>query len=53
VRFKGWYGLLMPNHQRGLELLRMEFRRFLHGIVLCRRRSCAAVERRLFATTHL
>ena len=31
---KAWYGLLMPNRQRGLELLRMEFRRFLHLIVL-------------------
>ena len=31
---KAWYGLLMPNHQRGLELLRMEFRRCLHLIVL-------------------
>jgi hypothetical protein len=30
---KAWYGLLMPNRQRGLELLRMEFRRFLHLIV--------------------
>ena len=24
----------MPNRQRGLELVRMEFRRFLHAIVL-------------------
>jgi len=31
---KSWYGLLMPNRQRGLELVRMEFRRFLHAIVL-------------------
>jgi hypothetical protein len=31
---KAWYGLLMPNRHRGLELLRMEFRRFLHLIVL-------------------
>jgi DDE family transposase len=31
---KSWYGLLMPNRQRGLELVRMEFRRFLHVIVL-------------------
>jgi len=29
---KSWYGLLMPNRQR--ELVRMEFRRFLHAIVL-------------------
>ncbi len=31
---KSWYGLLMPDRQRGLELVRMEFRRFLHAIVL-------------------
>ena len=31
---KSWYGLLMPHRQRGLELVRMEFRRFLHAIVL-------------------
>ena len=31
---KSWYGLLMPNRQRGLELVRMEFRRFLHAVVL-------------------
>jgi hypothetical protein len=31
---KAWYGLLMPNRERGLELLRMEFRRFLHLIVM-------------------
>ena len=31
---KSWYGLLMPNRQRGLELVHMEFRRFLHTIVL-------------------
>ena len=31
---KAWYGLLMPNRQRGLELLEMEFRRFLHLIVM-------------------
>jgi hypothetical protein len=31
---KSWYGLLMPNRQRGLELVRMEFRRFLHAMVL-------------------
>jgi len=31
---KAWYGLLMPNRQRGPELLRMEFRNFLHLIVL-------------------
>ena len=31
---KAWYGLLTPNRARGLELVRMEFRRFLHAIVL-------------------
>jgi len=31
---KAWYGLLMPNRERGLELVKMEFRRFLHAIVL-------------------
>ena len=31
---KAWYGLLTPNRERGLELVRMEFRRFLHAIVL-------------------
>src|SRR6195256_5570894 len=39
---KAWYGLLMPNRPRGLELLGMEFRRFLHLIVRCRLRLCAA-----------
>ena len=31
---KAWYGLLVPDRERGLELVRMEFRRFLHAIVL-------------------
>jgi len=31
---KAWYGLLMPNRGRGLELMAMEFRRFLHSIIL-------------------
>jgi hypothetical protein len=31
---KAWYGLLTPNRERGLELVKMEFRRFLHTIVL-------------------
>ena len=31
---KSWYGLLMPNRPRGLELVQMEFRRFLHAILL-------------------
>jgi hypothetical protein len=31
---KAWYGLLTPNRERGLELVKMEFRRFLHAIVL-------------------
>lgn len=31
---KAWYGLLVPNRERGSELVRMEFRRFLNAIVL-------------------
>jgi len=31
---KAWFSLLVPNRERGLELLRMEFRRFLHAIML-------------------
>jgi len=31
---KAWYGLLVPNRERGLELMKMEFRRFLHSIIL-------------------
>ena len=31
---KSWYGLLVPDRQRGLELVRMEFRRFLHAVML-------------------
>lgn len=31
---KAWYGLLMPNRQRGLQIVKMEFRRFLHAIIL-------------------
>ena len=31
---KAWYGLLMPNRERGTELVKMEFRRFLHAIML-------------------
>lgn len=31
---KAWYGLLLPKRERGLELLKMEFRRFLHALVL-------------------
>jgi len=31
---KAWYGLLMPNRQRGIELVKMEFRRFLQAIML-------------------
>ena len=30
---KAWYGLLVPDRERGLELVRMEFRRFLQAIV--------------------
>jgi hypothetical protein len=31
---KAWYGLMVPNRERGVELVKMEFRRFLHAIVL-------------------
>jgi hypothetical protein len=31
---KAWYGLLVPNRERGTELVKMEFRRFLHTMVL-------------------
>ena len=31
---KAWYGLLLPQRERGVELLKMEFRRFLHALVL-------------------
>src|SRR3989449_1578050 len=31
---KAWYGVLVPERQRGLELVRMEFRRFLQAIIL-------------------
>ncbi len=31
---KAWFALLTPRREHGLELLRMEFRRFLHSIVL-------------------
>ena len=31
---KAWYGLLVPDRARGLELVRMEFRGFLHAIIL-------------------
>ena len=31
---KAWYGLLTPNRERGTELVKMEFRRFLHAIIL-------------------
>jgi hypothetical protein len=31
---KAWYGLLVPNRERGLELVKMEYRRFLHAMIL-------------------
>jgi hypothetical protein len=31
---KAWWGLLTPNRERGLDLVRMEFRRFLSAIIL-------------------
>ena len=30
---KAWYGLRMPNRERGMELVKMEFRRFLNAIM--------------------
>jgi hypothetical protein len=30
---KAWYGLLTPDRERGLELVNMEFRRFLQAII--------------------
>ena len=29
---KAWFGLILPNARRGAELIKMEFRRFLHAI---------------------
>jgi hypothetical protein len=31
---KSWYGLLMPNRERGLEMVKAEFRRFLNTLRL-------------------
>jgi hypothetical protein len=31
---KAWYGLLVPNRERGMELVKMEFRRFLNAVLL-------------------
>ena len=31
---KAWFGLLMPNPERGLEIVKMEFRRFFNTIML-------------------
>jgi hypothetical protein len=31
---KAWFGLLMPSRERGMEVVRMEFKRFLESIVL-------------------
>ena len=31
---KAWYGLLVPRRERGVELVKMEFRRFLNSIML-------------------
>jgi len=31
---KAWFGLLMPERERGLELVRMEFRGFLQAVML-------------------
>lgn len=32
--FKSWFGLLMPNRERGEQVLKMEFRRFLNTLIL-------------------
>lgn len=31
---KAWFGLLVPCRDRGLQIVRMEYRRFLHAIVM-------------------
>jgi hypothetical protein len=31
---KAWFGLLLPNRSRGMELVKMEFRRFLQALIL-------------------
>jgi hypothetical protein len=31
---KAWFGLLLPDRERGSELIQMEFQRFLHAIIL-------------------
>ncbi len=31
---KAWFGLLMPSRLRGMQVLKMEFRRFLHTFIL-------------------
>ena len=31
---KAWFGLLVPNRERGLELVKMEFRSFLAAVLL-------------------
>lgn len=31
---KAWFGLLMPNRDRGIEVIKMEFRRFLNTLIL-------------------
>jgi hypothetical protein len=31
---KAWFGLLLPEGERGVEVVRMEFRRFLHSLIL-------------------
>lgn len=31
---KAWFGLLLPDRAKGRELMKMEFRRFLHGLIL-------------------
>ena len=32
--FKAWFGMLMPNAERGEQVLKMEFRRFLNTLIM-------------------
>jgi hypothetical protein len=41
---KAWFGLLLPNARRAVELIKMEFRRFLQQSFYCRPRSCARAD---------
>jgi len=45
---KAWAGLLLPNRERGQQLVRMEFRRFLQAIILLPAQIIRAGRRILF-----